>query len=201
MSSQKKLRIGVFIPSGAQLLDMSPVDLLSMLDPEYLAACHLPSSLVSLGTPSEIEYISTPETGEHVPMTAKLFVRASKYIEDPSVQPGSFHIILVPGPDPSTIFDEKVRAFLRSHAEWRGEDGKTTDILSVCTGCILLGQAGLLKGKRASGPRGLLPSLAKQFPDTTWVDDKRWVIEGNIWTSGEALFYNLIPYTLLLTFS
>ena len=198
MASQGTLRIGVFIPSGAQLLDMSPIDLFGMLDPEYLEACKLPSSLVSLGTPSEIEYISTRETGEHVPMTAKAFIRVSKTIDDPGVQAGSFHIILVPGPDPATIFDEKVRAFLKSHADWRGEDGKTTDIVSVCSGCILLGQAGVLKGKRACGPRALLPSLEKQFPDTKWVDNKRWTKDGNIWTSGKALFSKSIICVLLI---
>lgn len=198
MASQKALRIGVFIPGGAQLLDMSPIDLFGMLDPEYLAACQLPSSLISLGTPSEIEYIATQASGNHIPMTAKAFIRVSKTIDDPGVQAGSFHIILVPGPDPATIFDQQVRTFLKSHADWRGEDGKMTDILSVCTGCVLLGQAGVLKGKSASGPRGLLSSLMKQFPDTKWVDDKRWVKEGNIWTSGKALLCKLILCALLI---
>jgi transcriptional regulator GlxA family with amidase domain len=42
-----------------------------------------------------------------------------------------------------------------------------------------------LKGKSASGPRGVIPVLRKKFPDTKWVDDKRWVKDGNIWTSGK----------------
>jgi hypothetical protein len=189
MAAQKRLRIGVFIPGDAQLLDVSPVDLFGMLDPKYLTACQLPSSLVSLGTPSTIDYISASEAGGHIRLTANAFLRVSKSIDDPDVQPGSLHIVLVPGPNPTEIFDEKVRGFLKAHADWRGEDGRTTDILSVCTGCVLLGQAGILKGKRASGPRGLLSTLEKKFPDTTWVDDKRWVIDGNIWTSGESEIY------------
>ena len=187
MADQKKLRIGVFIPSTAQLLDMSPIDIFGMLDPAYLTACQLPPSLISLGTPSTIEYISTPESGGHVTLTANAVLRTSKTIDDPDVQPGSLHIILVPGPDPAEVFGEKVLAFLKGHANWKGEDGKTTDILSVCTGCFILGQAGVLKGKKASGPRGVLPILKKNFPDTKWVDDKRWVKDGNIWTSGKLL--------------
>ncbi len=62
---------------------------------------------------------------------------------------------------------------------------ESTTILSVCTGCILLGQSGILKGKKATAPRGMVQKLRKDFPDTTWVDDKRWVKDGNIWTSGE----------------
>ena len=187
MADRKKLRIGVFIPSGAQLLDMSPIDLFAMLDPAYLTACQLPPSLISLGTASTIEYISTPESDGHVQLTASAVLRTSKTIEDSDAQPGSFHIILVPGPDPAEMFGEKVLAFLKGHANWRGDDGKATDILCVCTGCFLLGQAGLLKGKSANGPRGVLPTLQKKFPDTKWIDDKRWVKDGNIWTSGKLL--------------
>ena len=56
-----KLRIGVYIPheGGAQLLDLSPIDLFGMLRPEYLAACKLPGPLISLGIESEIQYVVT----------------------------------------------------------------------------------------------------------------------------------------------
>lgn len=200
MATQKKLRIGVFIPAGAQLLDMSPIDLFGMLDPAYLTACQLPSSLTTLGTPSTIEYISTPQANGHVPLTANAYIRISKTIDDADIQPGSLHIILVPGPDPAEIFDQNVRAFIKAHADWRGENGQTTDILSVCTGCILLGQAGVLKGKTASGPRAIIPTLAKNFPDTEWDEDKRWVHDGNVWTSGECglPLWNPDLYELLL---
>ena len=92
--------------------------------------------------------------------------------------------MLVPGPDPAMVFSEETLRFLRQHYEWKGNDGRKTDILSVCTGCLLLGQSGILNGKNASGPRAIVPKLQKMFPDTKWVGDKRWVKDGNIWTSG-----------------
>jgi putative intracellular protease/amidase len=185
MPNSKELRIGVFVPSGVQLLDLSPIDLFGMLSTEYLRVCQLPAPIVNLGTPSTIHYISMPNSGTHIELTASASLKISKTTEDKEVQPGLLDIILVPGPDPSVIFDAKVLDFVRAHAGWQGSDGKRTDILSVCTGCILLGQGGILKGKKASGPRGIVPKLQKQFPDTTWVDDKRWVKDGNIWTSGK----------------
>lgn len=166
MEASKAISIGVFVPAGAQLLDLSPIDLFGMLSPEYLRACQLPAPLVKLGTPSAIHYISMPETGTHVEMTANAFLRISKRTEDKEVQPGMLDILLIPGPDPSTIFDARVLDFVRSHATWRGPNGKSTDILSVCTGCIILGQSGILERKKASGPRGLMPKLRKDFPDT-----------------------------------
>jgi transcriptional regulator GlxA family with amidase domain len=185
MAATKELRIGVFIPSGAQLLDLSPIDLFGMMSPEYLRACTLPALIVELGTPSTIYYISMPESGTHIELTAKVILKISKTTKDKEVQPGMLDILLVPGPNPATIFDAEVLDFANGHAAWRGNDGRSTDILSVCTGCIILGQSGILKGKKASGPRGLVPKLRKDFPDTTWVDDKRWVKEGSIWTSGK----------------
>jgi putative intracellular protease/amidase len=185
MPAAKHLRIGVYVPSHVQLLDLSPIDLFGMLDPAYLTACQLPAPLVALGIPSTIHYISVPETGSHIELTASAFLRASKTINDPEVQPGKLDIMLVPGPDPAMVFSEEVLKFLRLHNEWKGDDGRKTDILSVCTGCLLLGQSGILNGKNASGPRGIVPKLQKMFPDTKWVDDKRWVKDGNIWTSGE----------------
>ena len=184
MTDQRPLRIGVFVPTEAQLLDLSPIDLFGMLQPAYLSACKLPSPLVALGIPSTIEYISLPLTGPHVSLTASAVLRISKTTDDVEVQPGKLDIILVPGPDPSTNFEEEPLAFLRAHAEWKGENGERTDILCVCTGCFLLAQSGIMQGKSASGPRALVPRLRKEFPDTKWVDDRRWAVDGSIWSSG-----------------
>jgi putative intracellular protease/amidase len=168
MPPEKHLRIGAYIPSTIQLLDLSPIDLFAMLDPVYLTACQLPAPLIALGIPSTIHYISVPSSGAYIETTAKASIRITKTTQDPEVQPGTLHIILVPGPDPSEVFDEEV-----------------LNILSVCTGAFLLGQSGLLKNKSASGPRAIIPKLQKSFPDTKWVDDKRWVKDGNIWSSGK----------------
>jgi hypothetical protein len=185
MAIPKHLRIGVFIPKGCQLLDMSPIDLFGMLSPKYLEACFLPAPLVALGIPSTIHYISVPSTGTHVELTASVSLKLSNTVYDKEVQPGMLDILLVPGPDPSVIFDEEVFRFVRGHTDWQGKNGERTDLLSVCTGCFVLAQSGVLKGKRASGPRAIVPSLKSKFVDTKWVDDKRWVKDGNIWTSGK----------------
>lgn len=185
MPPEKHLRIGAYIPSTIQLLDLSPIDLFAMLDPVYLTACQLPAPLIALGIPSTIHYISVPSSGDYIETTAKASIHITKTTQDPEVQPGMLDIILVPGPDPSEVFEEEVLSFLRAHNEWKGPEGQRTDILSVCTGAFLLGQSDLLKKKSASGPRAIIPKLQKSFPDTKWVDDKRWVKDGNIWSSGK----------------
>jgi len=185
MSAKKEVRIGVFIPSTVQLLDMSPIDIFYMCSPEYLTACNLPAPLIAQGIPSTIHYISTPETGTHLELTARVVIRVSKTILDREVQPGNLDILLIPGPDPSVVFGEEVLKFVRGHAEWKGEKGERTDVLSICTGVNVLAQGGAIKGRSASGPRAFVSAHRKQYPETTWVDDKRWVTDGNIWSSGE----------------
>jgi transcriptional regulator GlxA family with amidase domain len=184
MAAPKHLRIGVFIPKGCQLLDMSGVDLFAMLSPSYLRACSLPTPLIALGTPNTIHYISVPSTGTHVELTGSVFLKVTNTVYDKEVQPGMLDILLVPGPDPSLVFDEEVLSFLRAHMQWQGADGRKEDVLSVCTGCFLLAQSGVLKGKKANGPRALVPELRKKFPEAEWIDDKRWVNDGNLWMSG-----------------
>lgn len=46
--------------------------------------------------------------------------------------------------------------------------------------------AGLLKGKKATAPRGLLPYLQAKHPEVEWVA-KRWVRDGKLWSSGAVM--------------
>ncbi|MEX2128997.1 MAG: DJ-1/PfpI family protein [Xanthobacteraceae bacterium] len=92
--------------------------------------------------------------------------RASK--SDLLVVPGG------PGTD-DAILDPQWVGFVRNQA-------KTAQwILGICTGSLLLGAAGLLRGKR-SGGHWLARDLLTQFGAT--VSDDRMVVDGNIFTSG-----------------
>jgi transcriptional regulator GlxA family with amidase domain len=56
-------------------------------------------------------------------------------------------------------------------------------ITSVCTGSMLLGKAGLLKGKHATTHWNSLPWMKEEFPDTI-IEDKYHIVEdGNVITS------------------
>jgi transcriptional regulator GlxA family with amidase domain len=60
---------------------------------------------------------------------------------------------------------------------------KVETLTSVCTGSLLLGQAGLLDGRRATTHWAALSLLRERFPKITVVDDEHVVEEGNILTS------------------
>jgi transcriptional regulator GlxA family with amidase domain len=68
--------------------------------------------------------------------------------------------------------------------DWIRQRAKKVEILtSVCTGALLLGQAGLLDGHRATTHFGALSLLRERFPKITVVDSEHVVEEGNIVTS------------------
>ncbi|KAI0205384.1 ThiJ/PfpI family protein [Astrocystis sublimbata] len=178
--SKSQVNIGVFVPGGVQLLDLACVDIFFMMSHEYLSAIPIPKHIIDLAPSVKIAYITTPESKSMVSLTADLNIRATHDITDPEVQPGRLDIILVPGPDPSATWERPVLDFLAAHSKC-----ETTDVLSVCTGILLCGAAGLLDGREASGPRGLQDMIKKRHPKVKLVGEKyRWVQDGNLWSSG-----------------
>jgi len=175
-----KVRIGVFIPSEVQLLDLACVDFFAMLSASYLLPLKmLPRSVTDLAPDVAISYIGT---GPTVPTTAGVPLVTTHLIGDPEVEPGRLDIVLVPGPDPHGSWGEDVKGWLRAQGTTKG-----TDVLSVCTGIFLVGDAGLLDGGRtAAGPRGLQDVIRGKYKGVKLVGDKvRWVKDGNLWSSGE----------------
>lgn len=69
------------------------------------------------------------------------------------------------------------REWIQKHAN------SDTTFLSICGGSGNLADAGLLKGKSAASHWQAIPSLRVFYPDTTWVEDVRYVHEGNTLTS------------------
>ncbi|KAM5356036.1 hypothetical protein ACJ41O_002682 [Fusarium nematophilum] len=179
--ASKQLHIGVFIPSGAQFLDVATVDVLASMSKEYLGQLPmLPAHIGTLAPSTKISYITSPKLFPDVPLTAELTVRATHTWEDEAVAPGELDIVVVPGPDPTASFEEGATKWLRDQFNVKG-----VDVLSVCTGVFLCGAAGILEGKTVSGPRGLQDELVRRHPGVKLVGDKcRWVQDGNLWSSG-----------------
>jgi transcriptional regulator GlxA family with amidase domain len=77
---------------------------------------------------------------------------------------------------PAPSSDGLVRQLRRSAAS-------TRRTASVCTGAFILGEAGLLEGRRATTHWFHARDLQKQFPDTRVEEDRIFIIDGPIWTS------------------
>ncbi len=62
--------------------------------------------------------------------------------------------------------------------------GQVERLLSVCTGALLLGKAGLLDGLDATTHHGALDTLRELAPAATVYEDRRYTDNGKIVTSG-----------------
>ncbi|KYK55563.1 ThiJ/PfpI family protein [Drechmeria coniospora] len=175
------IRIGVFIPSGAQTLDTACVDVLGVMSKEYLSAIPmLPSHVSDIAPRVTISYITTPTQGTLIPLTSGMTIKATHDYTDAEVAPGKLDLVVVPGPDPAAEFDQAALDWLARQARTVG-----VDVLSICTGIFVCGAAGIVDGKRASGPRGLQDMLKSRFPLIRLVGNEyRWVQDGNFWSSG-----------------
>ncbi|KAK4164257.1 class I glutamine amidotransferase-like protein [Cladorrhinum sp. PSN259] len=183
-SSSKTIHIGVFIPNYVQLLDLACVDIFASGSYEYLSglASLVPEPVYSQAPSIKIYYISTQQPSTTLSLTASASILITHHLSSPEVQPGKLDIILIPGPDPSAVWDKEVSDWLKRHASH-----ETVDILSVCTGIYLCASAGIIANKKVCGPRGLQDDLRKKFADqkADWVGhEMRWIRDGRFWSCG-----------------
>jgi transcriptional regulator GlxA family with amidase domain len=69
-------------------------------------------------------------------------------------------------------------------ANWLVEQyRKGAKIISICNGSRMIGTAGLLDGRRATGHWSIIPELQGKYPTMQWVQDRRYVIDNGVATS------------------
>jgi putative intracellular protease/amidase len=73
--------------------------------------------------------------------------------------------------------DPRLLAWLRTQAE----QGAT--LLGICDGVLSLGHAGLLHGRRATGHWYSARQRRAKFPQTQWLEQRRYVVDGTIVSS------------------
>lgn len=189
MGKETTVRIGVFIPTECQLLDQACVDVFGSMSHEYLKGLtgYFPKILpiVDLAPTVDIRFIGTVKAGEHITLTTGQKIVATNRYSDAEVAPGKLQIVIVPGPDPATPWGSKN---FKAPIDWLHRQGQSegTDILSVCSGIFLCGEAGLLKGKRVCGPRGMQDLIKVKYGEDVIQkgEDLRWIQDGNFWSSG-----------------
>jgi transcriptional regulator GlxA family with amidase domain len=87
------------------------------------------------------------------------------------------HTLLVPGGDGTRRPDARLINWLREHA------GCAERVVSVCSGALLLAEAGLLDGRRATTHWSVCEHLARTYPAVDVDPDPIFVRDGKIATS------------------
>lgn len=65
----------------------------------------------------------------------------------------------------------------------RAQAGKGATMVSICNGSLVLANAGLTRGHRATGHWSTYKSRLNKYPDTQWVKNARYVVDGKIVSS------------------
>ena len=169
------MKIAVMLES-VQLGDIMGIDLLGNCSTQYINSCEPLGYPVDQLLPhtKEMEFFYLATTlDKPFFMTPSLSVNATHTYDS---CPRDVDILLVGGPLP-THRPESSLKFM--------QEVKAGTILTTCIGSLWLASSGVLDGKKATTNREAL-KLAKQFhPNVEWMD-QRWVVDGNIWSSGGA---------------
>lgn len=90
--------------------------------------------------------------------------------------------LLIGGPDIKDFkLSPKYADFIRRHVS----AGKP--VFTTCTGAGVLAQTGVLDGKRATINNLEYDWVARKYPQVKWTREKKWIVDGNIWTGGGAV--------------
>lgn len=91
-------------------------------------------------------------------------------------------ILFVGGDSPrSTNLPPKLQDLIRRHAA----SGKL--LFTTCTGAAVVAATGILDGRRATVNYLEMNWLKKEYPKVKWTREKKWIIDGNIWTGSGAV--------------
>ena len=125
--------------------------------------------------PSPFEVVLIAESLEMVVATGGLKVQPDYTIDNVP----RLDILVVPGGwgTRAAIHDERLLRFISARAQ------EVETLTSVCTGAMLLGQAGVLDGRRATTHWRSLDWMRESFPTVTVKDRLRVVEDGNVLTS------------------
>ncbi|WP_405922074.1 GlxA family transcriptional regulator [Streptomyces sp. NBC_00122] len=94
-----------------------------------------------------------------------------------SARPGRGTTLLVPGGRYTADFEPRITDWLRAHG------GGARRLVSVCTGGLLLAEAGLLDGRRATTHWYVCEQMARDYPAVAVEPDPIYVRDGPVATS------------------
>ncbi|KAI1256927.1 hypothetical protein MGN70_002055 [Eutypa lata] len=91
-------------------------------------------------------------------------------------------ILILGGPDPVNFqLDPNLADLVRRHVA----SGKI--LFTNCTGASVAASTGVLDGKNATVNNVEYEWVKRQYPKVKWTREKKWIVDGNIWTGSGAV--------------
>ncbi|MBA5607142.1 DJ-1/PfpI family protein [Duganella sp. FT3S] len=160
--------IGIFVFDDVEVLDFAgPYEV-------FTSATRVSSRLVP-GTPPPFKVVTIGRHKAMLRARAGLSVFPEAEFDDAS----AIDVLIVPGGDVTAELGKPdVQAWIAAMA------GRCELVASVCTGALLLAQAGLLNGREATTHWADVAQLRELFPQVRVREERRWIDAGDIVTSG-----------------
>ncbi|KAJ9614067.1 hypothetical protein H2200_002203 [Cladophialophora chaetospira] len=165
-----------------QAIDVvGPFDLLNSSSKALLTAMsyYIPIDEKVLANAPDMVFHHIGETLEPVHLlTSNITIVPSTTVDDAP----ELDALLIGGPNPAGFkLSQKYIDFIRRHVA----SGKP--IFSTCTGAAVIAVTGVLDGRNATINNQEFHWTKKEFPKVKWTKDKKWVVDGNIWTGSGAV--------------
>lgn len=160
--------IGIFVFDDVEVLDFAgPYEV-------FTCATRVSARLVP-GTPPPFKVVTIGRHKAMLRARAGLSVFPEAQFDDvPAID-----VLIVPGGDVTAELGKpEVHAWIAAMA------GQCELVASVCTGALLLAQAGLLNGREATTHWADVAQLRALFPQVRVREERRWIDAGDIVTSG-----------------
>ncbi|KAF4458954.1 hypothetical protein FALBO_14298 [Fusarium albosuccineum] len=172
-----------FLVFDYQPLDViGPQDLLNSASKEYMQGCS------QFGPVKADPIARAPEfVFHHIGLSREpvLLLPSSVITLTPSTtvdECPELDCLLLGGPDPVNFeLHPKYAEFIQRHVA----AGKL--LFTNCTGAAVAAAAGVLDGKNATINNLAFKMVKTKYPNVKWTNDKKWVVDGNIWTGGGAV--------------
>lgn len=164
-----KQRIAFAIPKGVH-----PLDLMGPL--------HLMYEAVEHGAEMEYTLLSPYPNDLEVASSADFGLTGLESYSDYGT--GSFDLLYIPGADGTFLVDPSYLSDIRPFLTWMREQYEAGAVLaSICTGALLIGEAGLLRGRSCTTHWKYLEVLQERFPQADVITNRLFVHDKGIYTS------------------
>jgi len=174
------LDIGLLLIPDHQWLDAAgPVDYINCHSREILSMTPLPQTVLDKAPIINWHYISY-NMGPVRVTSGPMQLPTCTYNDCPPLD-----YIIIPGPDPSKPPPGAFSQFVKD----RLDDPKMKGLLLICTASLLVANTGngVLDGKYVCSNKYTLRMLSEagllKGTKINWVGDKRWTVDGKIWSS------------------
>lgn len=175
-----RIQVGTLIYDFQAIDVVGPLDLLNSIRQDFLKNLTLfgPIAEATLAQAPEFDFHHIGLTRDPVPLlSSSLRISPTTTLaECPELD-----ILLIGGPDQAFKLAPEFAEFIRRHVA----AGKL--LFTTCTGASVIASTGVLDGKNATVNNVEYEYFKKRYPQVKWTREKKWVVDGNIWTGSGAV--------------